>query len=90
MLRQFLAVNDKSPLAHGNRKIAQAAERLTDSGNALEQRLVFEQGYERDRWSVVLIESTFGFGAAKEGRLRLACPLPKLDRLPTNAAPIDS
>ena len=51
-------VNDQAVLAHGDREIAPATERLADGGHALQQRLVFEQGYERDRWSIELIEAT--------------------------------
>ena len=47
-------VYGEAVLAHGDREIAPATERLADGGHGL----VFEQGYERDRWSIELIEAT--------------------------------
>ena len=64
-------VNDQALLSHGDREIAPAAERLADGGHALQQRLVFEQRYERDRWSVELIEATNGARSAEGWAPRL-------------------
>lgn len=64
-------VNDQAVLSHGDREIAPATERLADGAHALHQRLVFEQGYERDRRSVELIEATNGARSAEGWAPRL-------------------
>ena len=63
-------VYGEAVLAHGDREIAPATERLADRGHTLQQRLVFEQGYERNRWSVVLIEATNGARSENDGPAR--------------------
>ena len=55
-------VNDQALLAWRD---CPATERLADGDHALQQRLVFEQGYERDRRSVELIEATNGARSAE-------------------------
>ena len=64
-------VYDETACSHGGDEIAPATERLADGGHALQQRLVFEQGYERDRWSVELIEATNGARSAEGWAPRL-------------------
>jgi hypothetical protein len=71
-------VNDQAVLSHGDREIAPATERLADGGHALQQRLVFEQGYERNRWSVELIEATNGARSAEGWAARLSGSLAHL------------
>ena len=73
-------VNDQAVLSHGDREIAPATERLADGGHALQQRLVFEQGYERDRWSVELIEATNGARSAEGWAPRLLGSLTPIGR----------
>jgi hypothetical protein len=67
-------VHGDSSLPHHTHEIAQATERLADGLHAGQQWFVREQGFERDRRRVELVQSAFGLRATEARTLRLTHP----------------
>jgi hypothetical protein len=53
-------MHDETAPAHGDHEIALAAKWLADAPDVLEQRLMREQGDERDRRRIELVEAAIG------------------------------